>query len=916
MDSQTWTRIQELFAEAVDLAPGDRDAFLAAETKGDAGLRAEVEALLAHDRTSQIRIQSAIGEVVADALPLGGTEKPPEWAGQRLGAYRLEREIGQGGMGSVFEAFRADDEFRKRVAVKVAARATFSGEFRERFRYERQILAQLEHPNIARLIDGGATAEGVPFFAMEYVEGSTITEFAAARQLSTRERIQLFLDVCAAVDYAHQNFVVHRDLKPANILVDATGHVKLLDFGIAKILDEGPAGSGLTVTAAPLMTPDYSSPEQFRGERITTRTDVYQLGLVLFELLTGERGQKVDTRTPGAMERAICDIELPRASDRASNANLRRELEGDLDNILSTATRKEPQRRYPAAAALADDLRRHLDGMPVTARAGSFWYRAGKFARRNRGAVVAGVLLTVAIAVGMGAAIYQERRAQHRFNQVRSLANTFVFETYDQIANLPGSTEVRKSLVQTALHYLENLREEATGDEDLSRELADAYLKIGDVSGGSTTSRNLGDVEGALASYRRAEGLIGSLSGSRDARTVLLRAKVAERLGLMAKQKGKNPEALDYFEKGVAALAPLVDGGTRDVDLLDRHGQTLVEISRLYASTRQPAKAMTAAEAALASAKRINAIEPGVPRHLNMLAVAHGAVAVAHLSQRSFEAAVASLRESLVLREDVVRRDPNDVQLSRDLMIGYGQLGDVLGFRNGSNLGDVKGAADAFAKAAAIAESMAAKDPKDRRAQYDVANVRLRLASMLADAPDRAGDARAALEQALSYTGNLLQPDPANYRLRYNRVYLLRKLGQFEVKQGVWKAAARHYEAAYRESEPLLDGPDGPGARVQRTDAAIQLARIPGGVADPVALAGLAAAALTANPKLFDDPWIAAAERGDLGRAFCKAGRGTDGEAWLREAVERYREVKVPGPLESKRVAELEAAKRDLESCK
>jgi eukaryotic-like serine/threonine-protein kinase len=917
MDAQTWERVQELFAKAADLPAAEREAFLDRETAGNAALRSEVEGLLEHDNRSQQRIQDAIEEVV-EVLPPAGAEAnadTDDWAGRMVGSYRIEREIGQGGMGSVFEAFRADDTFRKRVAVKVATRASFSADFRRRFRHERQILAGLEHPNIARLIDGGTTHGGMPFFAMEFVDGQTITGFANAAKLDLRGIIRLFLDVCSAVDYAHQNFVVHRDLKPANILVDTAGTVKLLDFGIAKLLaEELEEGGTRTLTSAQLLTPGYCSPEQVRNERITTRTDVYQLGLILFELLTGERGQKIETKSPGAIERAICETELPRASAVARDAGRIRELTGDLDNILAVSTNKDPERRYPSVAAFAEDLRRYLDGLPVQARAGSFAYRAGKFLKRNRRIMAAAALLSIAVAGGVIATAYQARRAERRFAQVRSLANTFVFDFHDQIADLPGSTSVRKNLVATGLQYLEHLREEASGDAEFSLELAQAYLRIGDVLGGSIVTSNLGDTNGAVAAYRKAQDLLRPFESSRSQSMLVARANVANRQGLMEKQHGKADAALHRFEEGSAVIEPLAGSSANSPEVLDIYGTLQMEISRLYSARKQPEKAAQHAAKALDAAKRLTAADAASGKYRNVLAVAYSAVAVAKLAQGDLTGAAENLRPSIALREQAAKAMPGDPQLERDLMIGYGQLGDVLGFRAGSNLGDSKGSAEAFAKAASIAEAMSTRDPKDRRARGDVAQVRLRLASMLLDVPGKLPEAKEAIARALAYTDGLLQADSSNVRMRYNRVYLLRRAGLAASRLGQSQEAIRNYETAHREAADLFETPDGPAARAQRVDAAIQLALLS---RKHIGLADEAAKQIAANPSLLGSAaWTPAALVADLGRAYCAAGRHADGEKWLEDSIRRYDAAKVPPALDSRRLLELEKVRQEWKACR
>src|SRR6476469_9551481 len=316
--SERWTRVKNLFDAAVDLAPDERAALLAAECDGDDALRLEVESLLESDRLTGEFIEEPIVGIPSDLFP----ETPEEsLVGRQFGAYQIIREIGRGGLGTVYLAARADDEYRKEVALKIVRRGLDTDDILRRFRNERQILAQLDHPNIARLTDGGTTDEGLPYFVMDYVKGEPLAAYCEAHGLSTTERLDLFRKVCSAVTYAHQNLVIHRDLKPSNILVTSEGEPKLLDFGIAKLLgaDEEPLAQ--TMAGQRFMTPEYASPEQVRGDKITTASDVYSLGVLLYELLTGRRPYRLKTRTPDEISRAITTQEPERPSSAVTKTD-------------------------------------------------------------------------------------------------------------------------------------------------------------------------------------------------------------------------------------------------------------------------------------------------------------------------------------------------------------------------------------------------------------------------------------------------------------------------------------------------------------------------------------------------------------------------------------------------------------------
>jgi hypothetical protein len=392
LNREQWAEAERLFRCAVELLPEERADFLARECP-DQDLRKEVASLLEHSGEG---LPSASAAIASAAAALAHEPDPDErLVGTRLGPYRVEAIAGHGGMGAVYRASRDDAEFRQLVAIKLVRAAAESPSTLRRFRQERQILASLSHPNIARLLDGGSTPEGVPYLVMEFIEGEPITAWCEGHALGVQERLRLFLRVCEAVDFAHRDLVVHRDLKPANILVTKDGTPKLLDFGIAKMLDPGTGFEAATLTGLQVMTPEYASPEQVRGEPVSASADVYALGLILYELLTGKKAQPMSGHTPDAIVTAVCQTEPPEP------AAVRPQLAGDLDNIIRMAIRKEPERRYASAGVLAQDIQRHLEGRPVMARRDTFTYRSAKFLNRNRIAVVAGVVIVAILAGGL-----------------------------------------------------------------------------------------------------------------------------------------------------------------------------------------------------------------------------------------------------------------------------------------------------------------------------------------------------------------------------------------------------------------------------------------------------------------------------------------------------------------------------------
>ena len=498
MTPEQFRRLEALYDEAASMEAAARDRFIDDRCAGDEELRRELKAAFGDGGSG---LTAVVERAAADAA--SGAEP---WSGRRVGPYRIVRPIGRGGMGTVYLAVRDDDQFHKDVAIKMLAFELGSGTAASRFRQERQILAHLEHANIARLLDGGATDHNAPYIVLEYVAGVPITEWCEQHKLSIEERLRLFRRVCEAVQYAHQHLVVHRDLKPANILVSADAEPKLLDFGIAKLLDAGAGAEALTetATAARMLTPDYASPEQVRGEAVSTATDVYSLGAVLYELLTGRRPHALQNYDAAEIVRAVCDTAVlpPSAAGQ-------RRLRGDVDTIVLKAMQKEPARRYASVFELSEDIRRHLDGLPIAARPDTSIYRASKFVKRHRIGVAATAAVIVALAIGVAVALREARLAQRRFDQVRALANTFLFQFYDQVAPLPGSTAARATIVETARTYLDGLSKDAGNDRDLLLELAAAYQRLGNVQG--RAGANLGDLEGARRSYQNAADIYARL---------------------------------------------------------------------------------------------------------------------------------------------------------------------------------------------------------------------------------------------------------------------------------------------------------------------------------------------------------------------------------------------------------------------
>jgi serine/threonine-protein kinase len=469
-NQERWQVLEDLFQRAAEMDTSERDAFLRSACGGNAELRGELETLLAHAGQTVDWLKEPV-ESAARELALSG---------RRIGSYMLLRLLGEGGMGRVYLAARADDQYQQLVAVKLMpADLRPNQALMERFVTERQILANLNHPNIARLLDGGMTPEGTPYLVMEYIDGVPLDEYCRVDSASLEQRLRLFLRICSAVEYAHKNLVVHRDIKPGNVLVGQNGAPKLVDFGIAKLLDSD--GGTRANTTARLMTPEYASPEQVRGEPITTTTDVYGLGLLLYQLLSGTHPSAECTGNPMEMMRQICEVEPRPPSAIIFDSGIRRELQGDLDRIALMAIQKEPERRYASVTDLARDVFAYLNGYPVLANSGGWGYRAGKFARRHK-LMVAGTAVFVLSLAGFGGGMTVLKERAYRERMKEEKAATFLAEMFRAATpqEAKGRTVTARELLDRGSQRVDK---ELNGDPEvrafLFYSIGDAYLRLG-----------------------------------------------------------------------------------------------------------------------------------------------------------------------------------------------------------------------------------------------------------------------------------------------------------------------------------------------------------------------------------------------------------------------------------------------------
>ena len=846
MNPERWQQVKDVLEQALDLAPEQREAFLDHACRDDHALRQEVDSLLQEEsEDAGTPLQSPVNLTLPEIEP-----DVDSWAGRRIGSYEIIELIGEGGMGSLFLAARADEQYRKQVAIKIVKQGLSTPFALARFRAERQILANLEHANIARLLDGGTTENGVPYVVMEFVEGRPIDQFCDDHELTVDARLKIFLEVCSAVQYAHRRLTVHRDIKPNNILVTKEGSPKLIDFGIAKILaPETFDGSDRTTMGLRLLTPAYASPEQVKGEPITTASDVYSLGVVLYELITGHEVYRVAARSRESLARAACEQEPERPSlavrrnvpgdkdgreeippERASALRasspekLSKRLSGDLDKIVLTALRKEPERRYGSVEQFAEDIRRHLNNLPVSAQGDSFPYRTQKFVTRHKPGIFAAAVAGLALIVGTGISLreahvarVESARAERRFNDVRKLANSLIFEIHDSVSAVPGTTATRKLIVERGLEYLDSLASESLADTSLQAELASAYRRIGEAQGGQFAA-NLGDTAGALKSFQKSLEIRKQIYAAADPNkleNILALADsyraVSEKLlsaGLTAEAYEDVRQAVQLGEKSLPAhpkdaslLQELTSDYESEADLLGGN----FNLSNL--GDRKGA--LVTRQKVLELSERLVQLHPdddSAQRYLAAAVVRMGDQLL--LSGRRQEALQHYLQAQPIF-EKLVAHSPNPKL--QDNLHGVYQRISVVELTNGDYQQAVKSARDTLT----LSIRLSAADPRDVWAQLSLAED----CSNLADALSRTAERQEvipALERSLSIMSELLARDPKNVELQGVESAALQTAGEVYQRTGNDRSALSYYQKALDiTSKVYADDPKNEDARLR-----------------------------------------------------------------------------------------------------
>ncbi|MBZ5610271.1 MAG: serine/threonine protein kinase [Acidobacteriia bacterium] len=731
MAEHRWPEINRIVGEALELPENERRAYIENARLPDDMQQRVVSLLDACQRSD--------GYLENPPLPLE-FEHPPATAriGSLCGHWRLKAAVGSGGMGTVYRAYRDDQQFSQLAAVKVIAPGCVSATLERRFREEREILARLEHPNIARLIDGGVASDGAPYLAMEYVDGSPVDAWCRDHSCDTRARLRLFVQVCDAVAFAHRNLVVHCDIKPSNILVTEDGTPKLLDFGIARLLERNEA---ITATLLKPLTPDYASPEQIRGLPLSTATDIYSLGVLLYELLTSRRPYQLGQKTLDQVLAIICERQPDAPRTGAP----------DLDAVVLKALRKEPSERYASAGEFAADVRRYLEGLPVQAQPPSKAYVFRKFVARHRVAVAAGAIAML-LTIAAGAVIFEESQVSaRRFDQVRQLAHFMIFDMHDAVSPLPGSTPVRKLLASRGLEYLDNLAASAAGDENLQRELGLAYTRLGDVSG-LPSEPNLGDSASAIASYQKALSLLEPLYARHPQDVALAHsvARVYQDLNAVydvnLHQLGEGRAAAEKVLRIDQALTRLSPGDKT------REGLAIAYFSLANADSEIGRKSGSQHEFQLATDifEELLSHQPQNPERQRNAALGHKSLFTFCIEAHDPKTAEAHLSRAEQLDQSRVRADPSNRQARLDLSFDYSEYGTL--YADAAH--DNATALTFFEKALAIREDLSSSDPSDVRLLDRSGWLHRTLAQTLLSL-NRLGEARGHAEQAAKIADEL-----------------------------------------------------------------------------------------------------------------------------------------------------------------
>ncbi len=857
MENENWDIIKIAFSEVYELPVEAHAGFLA---KLPVDIRTEVENLL----DAHLEADDFISEPFLIQNGFVDGDAADNWIGKVIDDYLVLEKLGFGGMGAVYLAERRHSDFKQKVALKLIKRGMDSEAILGRFAVERRILSSLDHPNIARLLDGGISSEGLPYFVMEFVEGLPLNEYFRENQLTLEERLAVFRQVCSAVEHAHKNLVVHRDLKPSNILVTRDGTPKLLDFGIAKLLADDDDAATNTATQSRVFTPEYASPEQILGKTVTTASDVYSLGIILYELLTQQRPYYVKGRSYDEIVKSICETEPPKPSDTSENQHVtegykpetpqiqKSRLRGDLDNIVLKALRKDPADRYGSVQQFDEDISRYLHGLPVLAQPQTLGYRFGKYVRRHTAGVLAAALVVISLVSGTSVATWQaivarnERtRAESRFDDVRKLSNSFLFEFHDAIKDLPGATPARKLVIERALPFLDRLAAESGEDDSLQDELAQSYRKLGEIQG-HPDFPNVGDVAGAIKSFRKSiemgeklvlrdpvnqnyklnlsiyYDMLGDMDSLAIYDTPNARANYEAALKLRQQLRIQNADDLiilqslsvSYERTGsIKAKTGEINAAIEDfrsaleIDLRlqslrpeSRNFQRAVyinygEIGRALQADGKHREALEQYEKGRTIINNLMAVDPNNADLPRMIGIFDDYSASAHIELGEIDVATELSNNALAVREKLFAADPTNIQVFGDLTVSLDTAGDLL-----VRAGDASGALKPLRRSLAMREAALKQDPTMMLAKRYIAISHNKIASAFRSQNDL-NAALADQRTALNMNRELCASDSTNLELRRELAVSLQGTGEI---LGLIAMDERNREK-WAEARSLLD---------------------------------------------------------------------------------------------------------------
>ena len=784
-NSDDYQKVKDVFIAALDVAPEKRRAFLDGYG-ADEKLLGEVESLLkAREEAGEFLNHVSAADTVFKFADQNG-----KYTGRKIGSYVIEKEIGRGGMGVVFLAGRED--FKQKAAIKLIKRGMDSDAILERFTREREILAALNHPYIARLTDGGTTEEDTPFFVMEYVEGIPIDEFCKNKRLSSKETLELFGKVCEAVAFAHQKLVVHRDLKPSNILVTEDGTPKLLDFGIAKLLNSTDAND--TQTNLRVLTPAYASPEQIQGETVDTTSDVYSLGKILSELL------QVSDCSSGIG--AINGNVQPKINSAQS-------LPVDLQAVLQTALRPERVRRYNSVEKFAEDLRRFQIGLPVTARKDTFSYRTAKFIQRKRYAVAFGLLFVLTLIGGLLATLWQAREArreravaERRFDNLRNISGSFITEIHTAIQNLPGSLPARQMLLRHAVEQLDALAAESGDNPALQEQLAEAYFNSAQLPDMLLAEKD-STLKKEIAVYRK---LLAA-----DPQNIQYQEKIALAnlaLGDITKVRGSIADALELDRDALSTLERIAAKQPDDTDRRVNLASAYQEISLLYILEADAGNASEMSRKELAAIEEIRLKKPDEPALKQLFDIARIRVCTEQTMNGDFQTAISTLRQVLSEYETARAKSPNDTSVLYYLWVINRRLAVTL-----EKSGDLRSASEHYRTALTLIENLAGESPNDYGYYRNSALTNIYYGRMLVSQKHPA-DAIKLFRRALELSAKVLENDADNAESKSDAAWANANLGDALFKLGKTEDALNYLNKSLNSFNDLA-ARDGKNAELQ-----------------------------------------------------------------------------------------------------